>query len=115
MTIDRNLIGIGAALLALVLAIYMPVSSRKANQTILSAVVIALVFVAAFSLLEPAQALPVAVVVSALVVVARFAAGTLRSFLYHNVFRYTRRDYWNRRVGRAILGGSRRGRRRNED
>lgn len=108
MIIDRNLIGIGAAILALLLAVFLPVSSRKANQTIIAVVVAVLIFVAAFSILEPAQALPVAVIATIIVVAIRFVMGTVRSFLYRNVTRYTRRDYWQRRVGQAIIGGRRR-------
>lgn len=113
MTIDPRVIGVGAAILAMVLAVFMPVSSRRANQTVIALVLVVLIFVAAFSFLAPAEALPVALVVSIVIVALRFAAGTVRSFLYHNVTRYTRRDYWQRRVGRAILGGGRR--RRNGD
>jgi lipopolysaccharide export LptBFGC system permease protein LptF len=111
MTIDPKLIGIGAAILAVVLIVFMPVNKRRVNQTIVALLIAILIFVAAFSLLEFSLALPVAAGLSLIVIVARLALGGLRSFIYHNLTRYTRRDFWQRRVGQAIIGSNRRRRR----
>jgi len=108
MTIDRPLLGIGAAILAVILTVFMPVSKRRANQTIIAFVIAVLIFVAAFLLFDPPIALPIAVGATVVVVVGRFLLGAIRSALYHNITRYTRRDFWQRRVGQAILGGRRR-------
>lgn len=112
MTLDRNLVGIGAAILAAVLIVYMPVSAHRVNQTVVSVVIAALIFVAAFSFWEPPQAIVVAIGVTLVVLVARAFMRFLRAFLWRNLFRYTRRDFWQRRIGQALIG-SRRRRRRN--
>ncbi|MBI4675096.1 MAG: hypothetical protein HY741_25935 [Chloroflexi bacterium] len=111
MTIDPKLIGIGAAILAAVLVVYMPVNKRRVNQTIVALVLAILIFVAAFSFLEIALALPVAAGVTLVVIVLRFVLGGLQSFIYRNFTRYLRRDYWQRRVGQSIIGSGRRRRR----
>ena len=112
MTVDPTLIGIGAAILAAVLAVYMPVSKRRVNQTIIDVIIVVLIFVAAFAFFEIPLALLVGVIVSAVVIAARFILGTVRTAIYHNVTRYLRRDYWQRKVGQSIIGSnSRRGRR----
>jgi uncharacterized membrane protein HdeD (DUF308 family) len=107
-SIDPTLVGIGAAVLAGILSIVMPVSRRRVNQTIVSAIIVVLVFVAAFALFEPGLAIVLALGASVLIIGARFILGGVRSTLYHYVTRYTRRDYWQRRVGQAIIGGRRR-------
>lgn len=114
MTIDPKLLGIGAAILAGVLAVYMPVSKRRVNQTIISLVIAVLIFVAAFAFFDAIVALPVAVAASAIVIAARFILGGLRSAIYHNLTRYLRRDYWQRKVGQGIIGSARRRRRRDD-
>ena len=111
MTIDPKLVGIGAALLAGVLIVYMPVSRRRVNQTLIAIMIAALVFVAAFSFLDVELALPVAAGIALVAIVARLVLGGLRSFVYRNFTRYTRRDYWQQRVGQTFLGGGRRRRR----
>lgn len=102
------LIGIGAAILAAILAIFMPVSRHRVNQTFIAVIIAILIFVGAFSLFDLQLALPIAVIVTAIVVLGRFVLGGLRSTIYHNFTRYTRRDYWQRKVGQTIMGGSRR-------
>lgn len=108
MTVDPFLIGVGAALLALILTVYMPVSKRKVNQTIVGLVIAVLIFVAAFAFLEIPLAIPVAIAVSIVVIVGRFILGGIRSAIYTNFTRYLRRDYWQRRVGQGLIGSRRR-------
>ncbi len=115
MTIDPKLIGIIAGILAAVLTIYMPVSKRRVNQTLISIVIAVLIFVAVFAFFQIELALPIALGASILVVGARLILGGLRSAIYHNFTRYLRRDYWQRKVGQSIIGGSSRRRRRRDD
>lgn len=114
MTIDPRLVGAGAAILAAVLIFYMPVNRRRVNQTVISLVIALLIFVAAFSFLSVELALPVGAAIALVVIVARLLLGGLRSFVYRNFTRYTRRDYWQRRVGQGIMGSGRRRRRRDD-
>lgn len=111
MTIDPRLIGGGAALLAAVLTVYMPVSKRRVNQTVIAVVLAILIFIAAFAFLDPPYALIAGAAITLVVLGARFLMGTFRTVLYHNITRYTRRDFWQRKVGQAVLGGGRRRRR----
>ena len=113
MTIDPKVVGVSAALLAAVLIVFMPVNKRRVNQTIVALVIAFLIFVAAFSFLNAELALPVGAGITLVIVAARFVTGGLRSFVYHNFTRYTRRDFWQRRIGQSILGSGRR-RRRND-
>lgn len=112
MTIDPRLVGIGAAVLAAVLVVFMPVQRRRVNQTIVSLILAFLIFVAAFSLLSAELALPVGAGIALAVILARLVLGGVRSFVYRNFTRYTRRDFWQRRIGQSILGSGRR--RRND-
>lgn len=111
MTLDPTLVGIGAAILAGVIAVMMPVSKHRVNQTLVSVILVVLIFVAALAFLEIPLAVPVAIGVSAVVVAARFILGGLRTAIYHNFTRYLRRDYWQRKVGQSIIGSDRRRRR----
>lgn len=111
MTVDPSLIGIGAIILASLLIIYMPVSKRKVNQTVINLVLVVLILVAALAFLEIPQAVPVGLAVSVVIIAARWIMGGLRSAIYTNFTRYLRRDYWQRRIGQGILGSSRRRRR----
>jgi hypothetical protein len=113
MTIDPKVVGIGAAILAAVLIVYMPVNKRRVNQTLVALVIAFLIFVAAFSFLNAELALPVGAGVALVIIVARLVLGGLQSFVYRNFTRYTRRDFWQRRIGQSILGSGRR-RRRND-
>lgn len=112
MALDPKLVGIGAAILAGVLIVSMPVNKRRVNQSIVALIIACLVFVAAFTLLNAELALPVAAAIVLAVIVARFVLGGLQSFIYRNFTRYTRRDFWQRRIGQNILGS---GRRRRDD
>lgn len=114
MTLDPKLIGIGAAILAAILIFYMPVSKRRVNQTIINLIIAILILVAALAFLQIELALPVGIGIAVAVILARFVIGGFRSALYTNFTRYTRRDYWQRRVGQELTGGRRR-RRRNDD
>ncbi len=113
MTLDPKLVGGGAAILAAALIVFMPVNRRRVNQTLVALISAFLIFVAAFSLLDAATALPVAAVIAITAIAVRFVLGGLKSFIYRNFTRYTRRDFWQRRIGQSILGSSRR-RRRND-
>jgi hypothetical protein len=115
MTIDPFVIGVGSAIIAAVLAVFMPVSQHRVNQNLVSILIAIFVFVAAFAFFEIPLALGVGLVVSVGVIAGRGLLRNVRHLLYHNVTRYTRRQYWNQRVGRAILGSGRRTRRRKDD
>lgn len=112
--IDPAILGIGAIVLAALLILYMPVSKRKVNQTVVNLVLVVLVFVAAFAFLEIPQAVPVGIAVSVGIITARWILGGVRSAIYTNFTRYLRRDYWQRRIGQGIIGSNRR-RRRNDN
>lgn len=115
MSLDPTLIGIVAAILAGVLTIYMPVSKRKVNQTIVALVIAILIFVAAFAFFEMQIALLVGTVASVVVIVGRYILGGIRSAIYTNFTRYLRRDYWQRKIGQGIIGSERRRRRRDDN
>lgn len=111
MTIDPFWLGIGAAILAAVLTFFMPVSGHRVNQTLIAVIIVVLIFVAAFALLPDfTTALLVAIVVSALAIIYRDVMRFVKHAVY-GVTKYTRRDWWYRRVGESLLG-TRRGRRR---
>lgn len=113
MTFDPKLVGVGAAILATVLVVYMPVQRRRVNQTIVALVITCLIFVAAFAFWNAELALPIGAGLALAVIVTRLLWGGLQSFVYRNFTRYTRRDFWQRRIGQSVLGGSRR-RKRND-
>ena len=113
MTIEPFWIGIGAAVLAGVLTFMMPVEVRRVNQTVVIAIIVVLIFVAAFSLFDFNAAIIVGVVVSVLAVIYRDVMRFLRRTVY-GFTKYTRRDYWYRRIGQGLVGSGRRGRRRQE-
>ena len=106
------IIGIGSAILAIVMTFMMPVSSHRVNQNLISIIIAVLVFVAAFALFEIPLALVVAIGGTAVAIIYRDIVRWIRGALWHNVFRYTHRYYWYNRVGRAIIGPGQRGRRR---
>ena len=107
MTIDPFLLGMGSAILAVVLTFLMPVSQHRVNQTLISVVIAILVFVAAFAIFDVPLAIIVGAVCTVAVIVYRDVLRWVKEFMWHNVFRYTHRYYWYNRVGRAILGGGR--------
>ncbi len=102
------LVGGGAAVLALILTLFIPVSHHRVNQTLISVLIAVLVFVAAFCIFDFPLALVVAIAGTAVALIYRDVLRWTKEFLWHNVFRYTHRYYWYNRVGRAILGGGRR-------
>ena len=108
MMVDPMIIGIGSALLALVLTFMIPVSPHRVNQTLISIIIAILVFVAALALFDMPLAFLVGLGGTVVAVVYRDIMRWAKEFLWHNVYRYTHRYYWYNRVGRAIIGGSRR-------
>jgi len=103
MSDTRIIIGLGAALLAVLVAFGMPVASRRVNQGIVTLLLAVLIFVAAFSLFDLPTSLIAAVAVLAVIVIVRDVLRFVRHAVY-GVTKYTRRDYWYRQVGRSILG-----------
>ncbi len=106
------LVGIGSAILAAVLTFMMPVSAHRVNQMLITVLIVVLVFAAAFSIWDMPLALEVAIGASAAAIIYRDILRWIKTALWHNVFRYTHRYYWYNRIGRAILGGGKRQRRR---
>lgn len=108
MTIEPFWLGVGSAILAAVLTFFMPVQVHRLNQTFIAIIIVVLVFVAAFSLFEFPMSLIIAIVASAVAIIFRDVMRFVRHTVY-GVTKYTRRDYWYRRVGQTLIG--RRGRR----
>ncbi len=111
MMIDPLILGIGSALLALVLTFFIPVSPHRVNQTLISIVIAILIFVAALALFDMPLAFGVGIAGTAVAIIYRDIMRWVKEFMWHNVYRYTHRYYWYNRVGRAVLGGGRRRRR----
>ncbi len=105
--IDPLYIGIGSAIIGLVLTLFMPVSHHRVNQTLISVLIAIFAFVASFALFDIPLALVVGVGATAVALIYRDILRWAKEFLWHNVYRYTHRYYWYNRVGRAILGGGR--------
>jgi ABC-type Co2+ transport system permease subunit len=108
MMIDPLFLGIGSAVIAVVLTFLMPVSPHRVNQTLISIVIALLVFVAAFAIFDMPLAIIVGVAGTIAAIIYRDIMRWIKEFMWHNVFRYTHRYYWYNRVGRAIIGGGRR-------
>jgi cell shape-determining protein MreD len=107
---NSTLLGLGAAVLAVVMTFAMPVGARRVNQALIAVIIVVLCFVAAFSLLPESQAFGVAVIASIVAIAYRTLARWIRSAIW-SITKYFRRDYWYRRIGRAALGRERRRRR----
>lgn len=107
MTLDPLVIGVGSAILALVLTLAMPVSAHRLNQGLITIIIAVLVFVAAFAIFDFPLALIAAAAGTLIAVIYRDVLRWVKGFMWHNVYRYTHRYYWYNRVGRAILGGGR--------
>lgn len=107
MTLDRMLLGAGAGVLALVVTFMMPVSVRRVNQAFISLLIAVLFFTAAFALLESPLSWIVAVGATLAAIIYRDVIRFVKH-VYWNVTKYSRRDFWYRRVGQAILGNRRR-------
>ncbi len=106
MPVERIIIGVVAAVLGLVVTFGLPVSPRRVNQTLPGLLAVLFFFVAAFALL----AWPLWLVAGAVASVAALLYRDVARFVRHvrwDVTKYSRRDYWYRRVGRAVLGGGR--------
>lgn len=105
------LIGIAAGVIGLAMTFLMPVSARRVNQALVGLIVVA-VFGAAAVLLFPApDSLVIAAVASIAALLYRDVVRFVRH-VYWDLTKYTRRDYWYRRVGEAVLNGRRTTRRR---
>lgn len=108
MTIEPMWLGIGSAVLAAVLTFFMPVQVHRLNQTFIAIIIVVLVFISAFSLFDFPLSLVVAIGASVAAIIFRDVLRFVRHAVY-GVTKYTRRDYWYRRVGQTLIG--RRGRR----
>jgi hypothetical protein len=113
MMVDPLILGIGSAILALILTIFIPVSPHRVNQTLISFVIAVLIFVSALAIFDMPLALVVGIAATLVAVIYRDVMRWIKEFMWHNIFRYTHRYYWYNRVGRAILGGGNRRRRNN--
>ncbi len=113
MMVDPFILGIGSAILALVITLFIPVSHHRVNQTLIAVIITILIFVAAFAIFDMPLALAVGIGATAVALIYRDILRWVKEFLWHNVYRYTHRYYWYNRVGRAIIGDGRgQGRRR---
>lgn len=110
--VDPLIIGIGSAILAAVLTLFIPVNVRRVNQNLIAIVIAVLVFTAAFALFDLAMALGVGIAGTAVALTYRGLVRWVKAVLWRNFIRYTTRDYWYTRVGRTVVGGGRRRRRR---
>jgi hypothetical protein len=114
MQIEGVLVGTGALLLGLILTFAMPVGARRVNQTLI-AVLIAVMFVVAGIAFAPLLGFPAWLIAAVVVAVVAILIRDVRRFVkhvYYDVTKYSRRDFWYRRVGEAVLGGGRRSSRR---
>jgi hypothetical protein len=111
MSLDNPLIGWGAALFAAVLAVAMPVSPRRVSQGLINIMIAALCVVAGWSLLGGVTGIAAGLGAALAVIILRDILRFVRHTLY-DVTKYTRRDFWYRRVGQSLLSGGRRARRR---
>lgn len=103
MKTDNLLAGLAATALGLVMTFGMPVSPRRVNQGLISAIIIVAFGAAAFLLFE----IPIAFLVMAAAALGallyRDAARFIKHALY-DVTKYRRRDWWYRRIGQTIMG-----------
>lgn len=107
MFIDRTVIGLVAALLGLLITFGLPVSPRRLNQTLPGLLAVVFFFVAAYILLPWPAWLIAGAAVSIAALLYRDVARFIRH-VYWDMTKYSRRDYWYRRVGQAVLGRRRR-------
>jgi hypothetical protein len=110
MTIDRTVIGIGAAVLAVAVTLMLPVQVRRVNQGLVTIIIVALCFAAGLSLFEAPLSFGVAIVASLAAIIYRDVMRFVKHVVY-DVTKYRRRDYWYRQIGESVLG-TRRSRRR---
>ncbi len=103
---DRLLIGLGALLLGLLVTFGLPVSPRQVNQTIPTILAIVLFFTSAIALLDWPTWLIAGAVATIVAILYRDIARFIKH-VYYGVTKYSRRDYWYRRVGEAIIGNKR--------
>ena len=101
---NLTILGVAAALLAALLAVGMPVAPHRVNQRLIDVILAVLIATAAICLVE----MPLALLVAAGSFIVIIGVRDIIRFARHAVYgvtKYTRRDYWYRRVGRAVLGG----------
>lgn len=110
MTIDRPIIGIGAAVLAFAVTFMLPVQARRVNQTLVTIMIVVLCFTAAFTLFDSSLAFWIGLGASLAAIIYRDVVRFVKHAVY-GVTKYTRRDFWYRRIGQNIAGGRGRGRR----
>ena len=99
----RFILGLCAGLLAALVACGMPVAARRVNQLLVNLVLAVLIGTSALCLLE----LPISMIAGAGIFGAVVIIRDIVRFVRHAVYgvtKYTRRDYWYRRVGRAVIG-----------
>ncbi|MGB8647478.1 MAG: hypothetical protein WCF84_19755 [Anaerolineae bacterium] len=109
------LIGAGSAVLALVMTFMMPVSQHRVNQHLITILIAIFFFVAAFCIFDPPLSILAGIVATGIALLYRDIVRWVKEFMWHNVTRYTHRYYWYNKVGRAVMGGDGRGRRRREE
>ena len=103
---DQTVIGAGAAVLAAVMTFLMPVQARRVNQALVTILIVVFCFIAALSLLEAPLAFAVAVGASLAAIVYRGVVRFVRQAVY-DVTKYSRRDYWYRRIGQSLVNSRR--------
>lgn len=107
MKTDDLFLGLGMAALGLVMTFAMPVAARRVNQGLVSVIIIIAFIVAALALFP----LPAALLVMAGAIIAALLYRDVVRFIRHTVYgvtKYSRRDWWYRRIGQMIMGGRRR-------
>ena len=111
MPVERLILGIGAGVLGIMVTFGLPVSSRRVNQTLPIILIVVFFTVAALSLLDWPIWLIAAAVACGIAIIYRDILRFIKH-VYWDVTKYSRRDYWYRRVGETVLGGGRSRRRR---
>jgi len=107
MKTDDLFLGLGMAALGLVMTFAMPVAARRVNQGLISAIIIIAFIIAALALFP----LPTALFVMAGAIIFALLYRDVVRFIKHTVYgvtKYSRRDWWYRRIGQMMMGGRRR-------
>lgn len=109
LTSDRIVIGVIAAILGLLVTFGLPVSPRRVNQTLPAIMMVVLFFGAAYALLEWPSWVIAGSIATIVGIIYRDIARFVKH-IYYDVTKYSRRDFWYRSVGEAVLGSRSRGR-----
>ena len=107
---QQLLIGVGAGLLGLIITFGVPVNRRRINQAVPTLLIIVMFFTSSLSVLVFPEWLIAGITASVLALIYRDIVRFIKH-VYWDVTKYSRRDYWYRRVGEAILGKKRSGKR----